>query len=397
MGITHHEHGVQNVQAIANLALLRGMVGRPAAGLLPIRGHSNVQGIGSMGVTPKLKDAVFDRLQSHFGVSLPCAPGRDTMACMEGAAEGALRVGFCLGGNLYGSNPDATFAQQALENLDLMVYLSTTLNSGHAFGLARETIILPVLARDEEPQPTTQESMFNLLRLSDGGPRRHEGPRAEVEVVATLAERVLGDMECSSPQSPDASGDRASPLDWQSMRQTRRIREAIAQIVPGFEELGQIDQSKQEFQIGGRTFHQPQFATPDGRAVLHAHPLPELRGAGNDELRLMTVRSEGQFNTVVYEESDLYRGVDRRDVILLNGEDMQRWGYVEDTPVRVHGPGGTMDGILVRRFDQIKAGNALMYYPEANVLISRRVDPLSKTPAFKGVVVRLEASDRGQR
>ena len=200
MGITHHAHGVQNVQAIANLALLRGMVGRPGCGLLPIRGHSNVQGIGSVGVTPKLKDAVFDRLQTHFGVKLPTTPGRDTMACIEGAAAGELKVGFCLGGNLYGSNPDATFAAEALGKLDLLVYLNTTLNTGHAHGLARETIILPVLARDEEPQPTTQESMFNYVRLSDGGPRRHAGPRSEVDVIASIAERVFAKAEGGSAE-----------------------------------------------------------------------------------------------------------------------------------------------------------------------------------------------------
>ncbi|HUQ71998.1 MAG TPA: molybdopterin-dependent oxidoreductase, partial [Planctomycetaceae bacterium] len=110
MGITHHTYGVENVEAIANLALLRGMVGRPHAGLMPIRGHSNVQGIGSMGVMPKLKEIVLDRLQSHFGVQLPTTDGLDTLACMEAAERGELKVGFCLGGNLYGSNPDAAFA-----------------------------------------------------------------------------------------------------------------------------------------------------------------------------------------------------------------------------------------------------------------------------------------------
>jgi predicted molibdopterin-dependent oxidoreductase YjgC len=191
MGITHHAHGVRNVQAIGNLALLRGMVGRPGCGLMPIRGHSNVQGVGSMGVTPKLKDAIFDRLENHFGVKLPTTPGRDTMACVEGAAAGELRVGVCLGGNLYGSNPDASFAAAALGKLELLVYLSTTLNTGHACGLAHETIILPMLARDEEPQPTTQESMFNFVRMSDGGPPRHAGPRSEVDVIATIADSVF--------------------------------------------------------------------------------------------------------------------------------------------------------------------------------------------------------------
>jgi molybdopterin-dependent oxidoreductase alpha subunit len=399
MGITHHEHGVKNVQAIANLALMRGMVGRRGAGLLPIRGHSNVQGIGSVGVTPKLKDAVFERLQSHFGVRLPTTPGRDTMDCMEGAHRGELKVGFCLGGNLFGSNPDASFAEEALAQLDLIVYLNTTLNTGHVRGLAKETIILPVLARDEEPQPTTQESMFNFVRLSDGGPRRHAGPRSEVEVIAAIAEEVSCQLSVVSGRGETASttdhGLRTTDLcsiDWQSMRDTGRIREAIAQIVPGFEQLAEIDGTKEEFHIGGRTFHAARFATPDGRAQMHVHDLPPLAGNGEGELRLMTVRSEGQFNTVVYEDYDLYRGVERRDVILLHCEDIGRLGLANDQRVTVHGPAGCMTNILVREFDLIKPGNALMYYPEANVLISRRTDPQSKTPAFKGVVVRVTES-----
>jgi molybdopterin-dependent oxidoreductase alpha subunit len=373
MGITHHAHGVQNVQAIANLAMMRGMLGRPHAGLLPIRGHSNVQGIGSVGVTPKLKDAIFERLQSEFGLTLPTTAGLDTLGCMEAAHEGRLKMGFCLGGNLYGSNPDALFAGEALSRLETLVFLSTTLNTGHAHGLADETIILPVLARDEEPQPTTQESMFNYVRLSDGGPRRHEGPKSEVDVVAHLAEAVLGST---------------TPIDWRSMQDTGRIREAIAKVVPGFEKLAQIGETKQEFQIGGRTFHRPRFPTPSGRAILHVHELPELRGGGG--LRLMTVRSEGQFNTVVYEEEDIYREQTRRDVILLHPDDVARLNLKPDQRVTVRSEIGALEKILVRPFDRIKPGNALMYYPESNVLVPRRADPKSKTPAFKGVVVTIE-------
>jgi len=374
MGITHHAHGVQNVQAIGNLALMRAMVGRPGTGLLPIRGHSNVQGIGSMGVTPQLKQAVFQRLEEHFQVQLPTTPGMDTMGCMEAAAAGTAKLGICLGGNLYGSNPDATFARTALENLQTLVYLSTTLNTGHAYGLADETIILPVLARDEEPQPTTQESMFNYVRMSDGGKPRHTGPRAEVAVIARLARDVLG----------------PGPIDWQQMEDHQRIREAIAKIVPGFEALGQIDKTRQEFQIDGRTFHAPRFATPSGKANLHVHSLPELAGE-DGQLRLMTVRSEGQFNTVVYEEEDYYRGQERRDVILLHPDDIARLGLKPDQRVTVRSVAGEMNGILVRPFDDIRAGNALMYYPEANVLVPRSLDPQSKTPAFKCVLVTLEA------
>ncbi len=375
MGITHHAHGVQNVQAIANLALMRAMIGRPQAGLLPIRGHSNVQGIGSVGVTPKLKEEIFERLQVNYGLNLPTTPGLDTLGCMEAAHDSRLKMGVCLGGNLYGSNPDAQFAADSLTRLKTLVYLNTTLNTGHAHGLADETIILPMLARDEEPQPTTQESMFNYVRLSDGGPRRHEGPRSEVEVIATIAREVLG-----------AGG----PIDWQAMQNTGRIREAIANVVPGWDKIGEIDRTKEEFHISGRTIHQPTFPLPGGRAVLHVHDLPELRGGAN-ELRLMTVRSEGQFNTVVYEEQDIYRGQDRRDVILLHPDDIDRLGLVPDQRVTVRSETGSVKNILVRPFDRIKPGNALMYYPEANTLVPRHADPQSKTPAFKGVVVTVEA------
>ena len=381
MGITHHAHGVQNVQAIGNLALMRGMVGRPGAGLLPIRGHSNVQGIGSVGVTPQLKDTVFERLQDHFHVSLPATVGRDTMQCMEGASQGELKFGLCLGGNLYGSNPDAAFADQALSKLDMLVYLSTTLNTGHVHGLAKETIILPVLARDEEPQATTQESMFNFVRLSDGGPARHIGPKSEVEVIASLAEGVENRQSAQSD---------LGVIDWESMRNTGRIREAIGEIVPGFERIKEIDKSKEEFQIGGRTFHHPQFATLDGRARLHVHDLPELRGTNESELRLMTIRSEGQFNTVVYEDYDLYRGVPDRHVILIHPEDLSRLDLSESQQVTVHGPAGSMQHVRVHKYPDIRPGNAAMYFPEANVLVSRALDPASKTPAFKGVVVHIE-------
>jgi molybdopterin-dependent oxidoreductase alpha subunit len=389
MGITHHAPGVENVQAIANLALLRGMAGRPGAGLLPIRGHSNVQGIGSMGVTPQLKEAVFARLQDRFGVRLPTVAGRDTMSCMEGASSGQLKVGFCLGGNLYGSNPDSAFARQALENLDLLVYMSTTLNTGHAHGLARETLILPVLARDEEPQPTTQESMFNFVRLSDGGPRRLEGPQSEVQVIATLAEQTLEAL--SRNPSPAEAVANLQQVAWRSMRDTGKIRAAVAAVVPGFEQLADIDRTKKEFQIEGRTFHQPRFATADGRARLHVHQLPELHGRGANELRLMTIRSEGQFNTVVYEDYDLYRNVDRRDVILIHPDDLTRLQLDARETVRVSGPAGSMSGIRLHPFAEIRPGNAAMYYPECNVLVGRQLDPASKTPAFKCVVVTLSA------
>jgi molybdopterin-dependent oxidoreductase alpha subunit len=374
MGITHHEHGVANVQSIVNVALLRGMVGKPHAGLLPIRGHSNVQGMGSVGVVPDLKQQVLANLESHLKVSLPRTPGLDTMACMQAAGRGEMQLAFCLGGNLFGSNPDARFAHRALGRVGLVTYLNTTLNTGHAWGRGQETLILPVLARDEEPQPTTQESMFNFVRLSDGGTVRLSGPRSEVDIIADVAAGVLKD---------------SSPVDWNAARSHRHIREMIAAVIPGYAPVADIDATRQEFHIPGRTFHEPRFATPDGRAQFSVQALPSLPG-GEGQLRLMTVRSEGQFNTVVYEEEDIYRGQDRRDVILLNRADIDRLGLKVDQRVTVRSSAGVMTGILVREYD-IRAGNALMYYPEANVLVPTTTDPRSRTPAFKCVLVTVMA------
>lgn len=370
MGITHHEHGVDNVHAIINLALMRGMDGRPNAGLLPIRGHSNVQGVGSMGVTPALKSIVFERLESHFGVRLPTWNGLDTMSCMHAANRGEMDMAVCLGGNLFAANPDSNFAAHAMSRLKTVVYLSTTLNLGHVWGRGEETIVLPVLARDEESQSTTQESMFNYVRLSDGGEARHSGPRSEVEIVARLAEAVLSE---------------GGPIDWRGLQQHRSIREVIAKVVPGFEMLANIDATRREFQIPGRTMHTTQFPTASGKAQFRITKIPSL-GERDGQLRLMTVRSEGQFNTVVYEDEDLYRGQDRRDVVLMNSRDMQRLGLREDQRVDVRSAVGEMAGVLVRPFE-VRAGNCVMYYPEANVLVPTAVDQRSRTPAFKSVVI----------
>jgi len=395
MGITHHQHGVENVHAIINLALLRGMVGRRGAGLLPIRGHSNVQGVGSMGVAPSLKEQIFDNLEKYLKVKLPTTPGLDTMACMRAADEGRVRGAICLGGNLFGSNPDAKFAHRALGKLDLVTYVNTTLNTGHAWGRGKETLILPVLARDEEPQPTTQESMFNFVRLSDGQSLKRErsetpstnprafhfahasgsdGCRSEVKILCEIADRLLG-----------SSG----PVNWKAMENHCQVRQMIAQLIPGYEAISAIDATKQEFQIGGRTFHEPIFRTASGKAIFRTVPIPPQRGDAR-QLRLMTIRSEGQFNTVVYEEEDTYRGQERRDVILMSQQDIARLGLKVDQRVSVTSEAGAMHDILVRACD-IKPGNAAMYYPEANVLVPTTVDPASKTPAFKSVLVTISA------
>lgn len=374
MGITHHLHGTNNVQMIANVALLRGMVGRRGAGVMPIRGHSNVQGLGSVGVTPALKTAMLEKLEDRLGIKVPQSPGYDTMACMQAAHDGDMDFALCLGGNLYGSNPDLQFAATAMDRIKCITYLSTTLNSGHAWGTGETTVVLPVLARDEEAQATTQESMFSFVRMSDGGRARFPGPRSEVSALASLAEEAFG------PESP---------VDFQTLQQHQNIRDLIGELVPGYEGMLGIDETKEEFHVTGRALQDYQFPTESGRARFHAPCLPDLQFQP-DEFRLMTVRSEGQFNSVVYEERDLYRGQDRRDVVLMNADDLQRLNLKADQPVRVRSEAGELRMIRVREYD-IRAGNVLMYYPEANVLVPRDVDPLSKTPGFKGVKVSITA------
>jgi len=159
MGITHHQHGVQNVEYISNLALLRGMIGKPCAGLLPLRGHSNVQGIGTIGVKPVLADDGLNKMQDSLDIRLPSkeqSPGMDTLACLEAADRGEIDAAFIMGGNLFQATPESAWAEQVMDKIACKVFLTTTLNKGHLHGIDNsEAIILPVAARDEEPEPTT--------------------------------------------------------------------------------------------------------------------------------------------------------------------------------------------------------------------------------------------------
>jgi molybdopterin-dependent oxidoreductase alpha subunit len=375
MGITHHVHGVDNVESIVNLALLRGMVGRPHAGLLPLRGHSNVQGIGSMGVSPQLKQNVFDAIQDKLGITLPQSPGWDTMSCIKAAYEHKVDLAFILGGNLYGSNPDQHYTEKALDNIGFKVFLSTTLNQGHLFGSRGEGIILPVAARDEERQSTTQESMFNFVRLSDGGIIRLSNVRSETEIITDIAIGVLEEKQIS----------------FKKFKDHQNIRDAIAATIPGFEKMKSLGETKEEFQIDGRTLHEPLFKTVDAKATMKVVPIPPLQGRSlaKKQFRLMSVRSEGQFNSIVYEEQDVWRGQQERWVVLMNPDDMRSLGLRENDLVSLKSETGIMRNVKVRSFT-IKRGNVVGYYPETNVLISTATDKRSLTPSFKNTLIEIE-------
>lgn len=376
MGLTHHEHGVQNVTALANLALARGWVGRPGAGLLPIRGHSNVQGVGSVGFAPAVKDAFARAMEEAYGIPPASVPGLDTYGSMRAASEGRIRAAICLGGNLFASNPDRTWAAAALQRIDTTAYIATKLNEGHVHGRGREHCVLPVLARDEERQPTTQESMFNFVRLSDGGEMPPAGDlRSEVDVVCQLAARLLP----------------AGPFPFATMHDHDAVRRAIATVVPGYAKIQDIASTRAEFHVAGRTFHATRFATSSERAHALVPSCPPWT-VRDGEYRLTTIRSEGQFNTVVYEDEDLYRGTTRRDVVMMSESDARRAGLEEDNAVDVVTDAGRLR-VRVAYID-IPPGNVAMYYPEANALVPRRIDPESGTPAFKSIAARIEPVGR---
>jgi molybdopterin-dependent oxidoreductase alpha subunit len=371
MGMTHHIHGVANVEAIANLAMLRGMVGKRYAGLLPLRGHSNVQGIGTIGVKPVLARDVLAKMEAEFGVKFPEEKGFDTMACLKAAEAGQIDSAVIMGGNLWGATPDRAFASRAMEAIGFKLFLTTTLNMGHVHGLGEgEVMVLPVTARDEEWEPTTQESMFNYVRLSDGGIRRLDNVRPESWILGQIGQRLLPE----------------SPIDFAAFSGHSRVREAIAAIVPGMEQLADIDVAKQEFHIKHRVMHTPEFGTVDGKAHFVVTPLPRLQ---REKLILATMRSEGQFNTIIYEERDSYRGGAGRHAVFLNSEDMAAFGLAEGQAVTLASDTGRMAAIATS-FD-LPRGSAMAYYPEANVLVGTEVDPRSKTPAFKSVPVWIEA------
>lgn len=370
MGLTHHTHGVHTIQSLVSLALLRGMLGKPGAGLLPLRGHSNIQGTGSMGFTPALKQAIQEKLEQTLGQNLPTRPGMDTMACMHASAKGEMDAAVMLGGNLLASNPDTAFATDALNNIPFKCFFNPTLNMSHVHGVDQEVVIFPVRARDEEQQGTTQESMFNFVRLSDGGIDRFPQLRSEVDLVCQLGEMLI------APQL----------LDFSVFRSHERIRQLIGDVIPGFAKLRSIDAGKEEFHIEGRTLHTPAFATPDNKARFYAHPLPSPR---ESSFLLTSVRSEGQFNSIIYHERDTYREQRERWVVLMNPQDMEKQSLRVDQKVDLVTSTGRMSGVKVKPFD-IRRGNLMTYYPEANILIGNQVDPHSKTPGFKSVPVKVE-------
>lgn len=384
MGITQQKNGVDNVFSIANTALISGQIAKMGAGVMPVRGHSNVQGFGSMGVTVKLKEEIRQALEQLLGRSLNLPQGYHTRDLIEAADAGKVDSLICVGGNLYGANPDSTQAKRALGKVNTIIYLATKPNIGHFNGLAKtNTIIVPVLNRFENPHKTTVESGNNFVRLNDEGNTHLKDADliSEVEFLTELAHRLLGN----------------DPIKWHKLQDTRYVRQLIARTIPGYEKIGEIDDTREEFTISGRIVTEPHFKTPSGKAKMFTTPLPTLTlpqaeafgveaTTNSLVLALMTGRSYSQHNTVVYKIGDQYRGIPHRNCVLMNRLDAEKMGISEHDRVTVQGDADKLENVEVI-YGAVREGAALMFYPEVNVIFKAQTEVRSGTPAYKRVPV----------
>ncbi len=386
MGVTQQANGVDNILSIANTALITGNAGKIGAGTMPIRGHSNVQGFGSMGVTIHLREEIKQALSQLLGKPLSETPGYHTRDLIEAAEIGKIHTLFCLGGNLYAANPDLQQAKQALSQIETIFYVATKPNLGHFHGLAKtQTLILPVFNRFENPHKTTTESGNNFVRLNDEG-KSHLQPHnsdliSEIELITEIAHRVHGE----------------NPINWRKLQDTVYVRELIAKTIPGYEKIADIDKTKEEFIIAGRILEEPKFPTSDGKAQMFVTPLPQLSlpnksdfGVSEHQSGIIVIlgtgRSYGQHNTVVYRSEDKYRNMPHRYCILMNSLDVKKAGFQEHQRVTVKGNAGELNNIEII-CGGIREGVAFMFYPETNVLFKAEIDPKSGTPAYKRVPV----------
>ncbi|NJN06974.1 MAG: FdhF/YdeP family oxidoreductase [Richelia sp. RM1_1_1] len=384
MGITQHQNGVDNVYSIVNTALMTGNIGKEGTGVMPVRGHSNVQGFGSMGVTVQLKQEIQQALEKLLGRSLSKVKGYDTHALIEAADAGKVDTLICVGGNLYAANPDSEKVKRALNKIETIIYLATKPNLGHFHGLANQnTIIIPVFNRFENPHKTTVESGNNFVRLNDEGETHLKTADliAEVDFLTELAYRIHGEY----------------PVNWRKLQDTKYVRQLIAQTIPGYEKMAVIDETQEEFTINGRIFKTPQFPTPSGKAKMFVTPLPQLKlpqikdfdiadGTQGIVVALMTGRSYAQHNTVVYQIEDKYRGIPHRNCILMNKHDVEKAGFKQHQRVTVRGNVGKLENVEII-YGAVREGAGVMFYPEVNVIFRAEIEQRCGTPGFKRVPV----------
>jgi molybdopterin-dependent oxidoreductase alpha subunit len=383
MGITQHAHGTQSVQQIANLLLLRGNVGRPGAGICPVRGHSNVQGDRTVGINERPPAALLDRLESVFGFPMPRRPGVGVVEAIAAMEAGTLRALVGLGGNFGVAAPDPARTLGALSRLDLTVGIQTKLNRTHLYP-GRQAWILPCLGRTDVdlqaggPQSVTVEDSMSMVHASRGIKAAPSGDvRSEPAIVAGLAATTLP----------------ASRVRWAWLVEDYdRIRDLIERCIPGFEQYNGRIRTPGGFRLPNAAADR-RWNTPTGRATfVPFHPVGAAT-APEDALCLTTIRSHDQYNTTVYGYDDRYRGVSgRRDVLFVSAADLaaRGWQAGQQVDVLVAGDASRrLDALTLVEYP-IAPGGCAAYYPEANALVAlEHHDPASRTPAYKSIWVTI--------
>ncbi|MEM6290983.1 MAG: FdhF/YdeP family oxidoreductase [Myxococcota bacterium] len=386
MGITQHRHGVGNVQTIANLLLLGGHVGKPGAGLCPVRGHSNVQGDRTVGIWEKFPPWG-PAMEETFGVELPRETGFDVVEAIHAMAEGNVDVFFAMGGNFVSATPDTLATAAALQQCALTVHVSTKLNRSHLIP-GKDALILPCLARSEHDfhqgaaRFVTVENSMGIVHRSVGN-LKPASPEliSEPEIVGRLAEAALG--------SSHAVPWRTLAADYDG------IRDKIAAVVPGFDDYNARVRKPGGFALPNGP-REGRFTTASGKAHFFVHAIPDM-SLEDGRLWLTTIRTHDQFNTVVYGEDDRYRGIyGHRRVVLMHAEDLAERKIRVGDAVRVvsHHEGKTReaDDFIALAYD-IPRGSVAAYFPEANVLVPlEHVAEVSNTPASKAIAVTVTPS-----
>jgi molybdopterin-dependent oxidoreductase alpha subunit len=382
MGITQHHNGSQNVQAIANLLLLRGNFGKQGAGICPLRGHSNVQGDRTVGITEIPTEDMLQRLDAAFGIESPRKHGHNAVEALEAMRDGKSKALISLGGNLAVAMPDPQACFGAVRGLDLSVNIVTKFNRTCLL-TAKETLVLPCLGRTEldlqaaGPQWVTVEDSMSMVHASKGK-LKAPGPqvRSEPAIVAGLAKAALP----------------ASPVDWDALAgDYDLIRDKIEAVYPDFRDFNLRVREPGGFRLTIAPDNRV-WKTPSGKAQFLVHPHVEDTAA--QPLLLTTIRSHDQYNTTIYGLDDRYRGITgRRDVVFANEVDLAMLGLQHGDKVDLRTPSGrTLEGLAVVRH-AIARGSLAAYFPEANCLVPLEdCDSASGTPSYKSIPVTMRAA-----
>ncbi|MDA3626745.1 FdhF/YdeP family oxidoreductase [Saccharopolyspora sp. WRP15-2] len=390
MGLTQHKQGVATIREIVNLLLLRGMIGKPGAGVCPVRGHSNVQGDRTMGIWEKMPEKFLAALESEFGVPVPRQHGLDTVDTIRAMRSGRVKAFIGMGGNFVSATPDTDATIRALRDCDLTVQVSTKLNRSHVTP-GRTALILPTLGRTErdvqaggEQFVTVEDSMSVVHRSRGRLAPASDQLISEVAIICRLARELLG------PEHP---------VQWESFeRDYDVIRDHIANVVPGCTDYNRKVREPDGFVLPHPPRDSRTFPTATGKANFSVN-VPEPIEVPPGRLLLQTLRSHDQYNTTIYGLSDRYRGVeDGRRVVLVHPDDIAELGFAAGDLVDVISEWQGEEGLEERRADRFRIvayptarGCAAAYYPEANPLVPlNSVAEKSNTPVSKAVIIRLE-------